>query len=194
MPRRKAKAKKDSKKKTDQLTRRTVLKMGAAAGAATVIAPTILTSKKSSVFAQSSVTEPIICQEEPDNSPPHHPFVDSLPIPLPAFPTNLNPAPQETANTLAGEAARAPHQRWAEFQPDVEYHLVARAATHRFHSDYLPSYIWAFNGQIPGSADSQRLRPPDGCALPKQSANSDGSHGLWQDRDHNPPAQRPSRV
>jgi hypothetical protein len=114
------------------------------------LAPTILTSKKSfKAYADGTVTEPEVCAEEPDNSPPHHPFVDNLPVPLPGIPTILIPPPQQNANTLAGEAARAPHQRWAEFMPDVQYHLVAKAATHRFHSDYEPSYVWAFNGQVP---------------------------------------------
>jgi FtsP/CotA-like multicopper oxidase with cupredoxin domain len=144
--------KKGRKKKESDLNRRDVLKLGAVAGAATVLGPTVLTSKKSSVFAFDGDTppaEPIICAEEPDLSPPHRPFLDTLPIPLPGIPVNLNPPPQEVANTGAGEAARANHQRWAEFQPDVEYHAVAKAALHRFHADYLPSYIWAFNGLYP---------------------------------------------
>jgi FtsP/CotA-like multicopper oxidase with cupredoxin domain len=149
--RRKEIKKKGSRKKDSDLSRRDVLKLGAAAGAASVLAPTVLTSKKSSVygFDGETVTEPVICVEEPDNSPPHVPFRDTLPIPLPGIPVNLNPPPQQNANTGAGEATRAPHQRWAEFQPDVEYHMVARPALHRFHADYQPSYIWGFNGLFP---------------------------------------------
>ena len=52
----------------------------------------------------------------------------------------------------AGEAARAPHQRWSQFgtQPGRrEHEFVARPALHTFHSDYSPTYIWGFNGRYP---------------------------------------------
>jgi FtsP/CotA-like multicopper oxidase with cupredoxin domain len=144
--RKEIKKKGSRKKKGSELTRRDVLKLGAAASAATV-----LTSKKSSVFGFTGAapTEPVICADEPDNSPPHTPFRDTLPIPLPGIPVFLNPSPQEAANTGAGEAARANHQRWSEFHPDVTYQNVAAPTTHRFHADFQPSYIWAFNGQYP---------------------------------------------
>lgn len=144
-PRKKAKGTQDPK-----ITRRSMLKIGAAAGAATVLGPTILTSKKSSVFAQEGVPEPVLCGTAPPISPPTTPFVDMLPIPNTASPKNLNPAPTEAANIGGGEAARAAHQRWAEFLPTVNYRLEVRAATHQFHSDLLPSYIWGFNGKYPG--------------------------------------------
>ena len=51
---------------------------------------------------------------------------------------------------LAGEAARAAHQRWEQFLPQVHYHSIATPALHQFHSDLLPSYLWAFNGFYPG--------------------------------------------
>lgn len=138
-------------KETTEISRRDMLKLGAAAGAATVLGPTILTSRKSTVFAQGTVAEPVLCAPTPvPQSPPHTPFVDDLPIPTPAIPTILNPLPTRTANTTNGEAARDPHQRWFEFNPSVMYLLEAKAGTHRFHRDYLPSYIWGFNGQYPG--------------------------------------------
>ncbi|MEW6210707.1 MAG: multicopper oxidase domain-containing protein, partial [Acidobacteriota bacterium] len=143
--------KKESRKKEGEVSRRTVLKMGAAAGAATVLSPIILTSKKSSVFGQTGVAEPVLCAPTPvPQSPPHTPFVDNLPIPFPAVPQFLSPAPTKAANIAGGEAARDDHQRWEEFNPSVTYQLEARASTHQFHSDYLPTYIWGFNGKYPG--------------------------------------------
>jgi FtsP/CotA-like multicopper oxidase with cupredoxin domain len=148
--------KKSNKKKKEGesnkgIPRRTVLKMGAAAGAATVLGPMILTSKKSTVYAAGTVTEPTLCAPTPvPQSPPHTPFVDNLPIPSPAIPKFLSPAPTEFANTGGGEAARDPHQRWAEFTPAVTYQLEAKAGTHQFHRDYLPSYVWGFDGKYPG--------------------------------------------
>lgn len=147
-----SKSKKDSKEKTSsKLTRRSMLKMGAAAGAVTILSPTILTSRKSTVYAQGTVAEPVLCAPTPvPQSPPHTPFVDDLPIPSPAVPQFLSPTPTENANIGGGEAARDPHQRWAEFTPAVTYQLEMKAGTHQFHRDYLPSYIWGFNGKYPG--------------------------------------------
>jgi FtsP/CotA-like multicopper oxidase with cupredoxin domain len=156
MPRKKVNEKKGESehskdlRKRSQMTRREVLKMGAAAGAVTILSPTILTSRKSTVFAQGTVAEPVLCAPTPvPQSPPHTPFVDDLPIPFPAVPQILSPAPTKTANTTNGEAARDPHQRWEEFTPAVTYQLEARAGTHQFHRDYLPTYIWGFEGKYP---------------------------------------------
>jgi FtsP/CotA-like multicopper oxidase with cupredoxin domain len=147
MPKKKAP---NSNEEASKLTRRDMIKMGAAAGAVTILSPTILTSKKSSVFGQTGVAEPILCAPTPvPPSPPTTPFLDNLPIPFPAIPQFLFPAPTENANIAGGEAARAPHQRWAEFTPAITYQLEARAAEHQFHSQLLPSYIWGFNGRYP---------------------------------------------
>ncbi len=138
-------------KRKPQFTRRDMLKMGAAAGAVTVLSPTILTSRKSSVLAQGAVAEPVLCAPTPvPQSPPHTPFADNLPVPPVAIPQFLNPLPTKNANIAGGEAARAPHQRWEEFNPSVTYLLEGRASTHQFHSDFLPTYIWGFNGKYPG--------------------------------------------
>jgi FtsP/CotA-like multicopper oxidase with cupredoxin domain len=111
----------------------------------------ILTSRKSTVYAQGTVAEPVLCAPTPvPQSPPHTPFVDDLPIPFPAIPQFLNPAPTKAANIAGGEAARDDHQRWEEFNPSITYLLEARAGTHQFHRDYLPTYIWGFNGRYPG--------------------------------------------
>ena len=131
----KTKGKKKTKKELE-LSRRTMLKLGAAAGAGSVLAPAIFTSKKSSVFAQSGVPEMVtpLCNQTgaAPTSPPTTPFVDMLPVPNTASPKNLNPAPTELANTGGGEAARAPHQRWAEFLPAVNYRLEVKAGLHQF--------------------------------------------------------------
>jgi FtsP/CotA-like multicopper oxidase with cupredoxin domain len=155
MPRKKDNESNESEHSEDlktrsKITRRKVLKLGAAAGAVTILSPTILTSKKSTVYAQGTVTEPVLCGAVANPSPPHTPFVDNLPVPSIAIPQILNPAPTMNANTLNGEAARDPHQRWNEFNPSITYQLTAQAGTHKFHNDYLPSYIWGFNGQYPG--------------------------------------------
>src|ERR1051325_11161140 len=148
MPKKKATESKGSK-----ITRRELIKRGAGAGAVTIFAPTILTSKKSSVFAQTGVTEPLLCNQPPAAapvSPATTPFVDNLPIPFPAIPQILSPAPTQNANLGGGEAPRDPHQRWAEFNPSITYQLEAKSGTHKFHNDLQPSYIWGFNGVSPG--------------------------------------------
>jgi len=131
-----------------KVTRRTVLKTGAAAGALTV-----LTSRKSSILASppppSPPAEPVLCGTVAPASPPTTPFVDNLPIPFPAFPSFLSPAPTKAANIGGGEAARADHQRWTEFLPDITYRLEAKSSLHTHHRDYSPTYMWTFNGVYP---------------------------------------------
>jgi FtsP/CotA-like multicopper oxidase with cupredoxin domain len=129
------------------LDRRTVLKTGALLGAAAV-----LTSKKSLVLAQgapSSPAPPVLCGTTAPVSPPTRPFLDALPVPLPALPQILNPFPTKAANTGANEAARDPHQRWEQFLPLVQYRMVAAPSLHQHHADLLPSYMWTFNGRYP---------------------------------------------
>jgi FtsP/CotA-like multicopper oxidase with cupredoxin domain len=129
------------------ISRRSVLKIGAAAGAAGVLAPSLLNPSEALGF--QTVAEPVICVT-PAASPPHHPFVDEFRAPFPADDHPLSPQPQEFANTGAGEAARAPHQRWSQFAPaHFTYELIAQAGLHTFHPDYSPTYIWGFNGQYP---------------------------------------------
>ena len=153
MPRKRADHQKRAKKNGSSggVSRRDVLKIGAAAGAATVIAPTMLTSRKT--LAAQAVAEPDLeaCRAagEPADSPPHTPFRDTFTAPFPAIPQDLNPAPTKEQNVAGGEALRVDHQRWEEFPPQVEYELEAKAATHVFHSDYSPTYIWGFNGRYP---------------------------------------------
>src|SRR5215208_7565043 len=115
MPKKKAKNRQGVVEKTEgTISRRNVLKIGAAAGAATVLAPNIL--KNSEVLAfQQSVPKPLVqCTASP-GSPAHTPFKDELPIPFPAIDHPLNPQPTEAPNLNADEADRANHQRWAQF-------------------------------------------------------------------------------
>jgi FtsP/CotA-like multicopper oxidase with cupredoxin domain len=155
MSRNKAKSRKRSGKKTAEMNRRDVLKIGAAAGAVTVLAPSILGSGSALARAVSSQshddppTEPVICATNPTNSPPTTPFVDNFSAPFPAIPQNLSPAPTKARNESGGEAERADHQRWEEFPVDLEYELEAMAGLHTFHSDFSPTYIWGFNGAYP---------------------------------------------
>ena len=148
-----SKKRKKTKKESSGVSRRDMLKMGGAAGAATILGPTMLTSWKAyaSNAAIAPPAEPVLCGATPPASPPTTPFVDSLPIPFPAVPTILFPTPTKSANTENGEANREDHQRWEQFSPDIFYYQEARAATHSFHTDLLPSYFWGFNGRYPAS-------------------------------------------
>jgi len=132
-----------------KVKRRTVIQAGAAIGAAAII-----TSKKS--LAQEYPPPPPpppgpqLCGTTAPTSPPTTPFVDPLPIPAAAPTTFLNPAPTKAANIAAGEAARANHQRWEQFPPQVHHHVIAAPSLHRFHANLSQSYLWTFNGQYPG--------------------------------------------
>src|SRR5262245_50257238 len=149
-----SKKRKKTKKESSDITRRDMLKMGGAAGAATILGPTMLTSWKAYASQPTVATppaEPVLCGATPPASPATTPFVDSLPIPFPAVPTILFPTPTKAANTDNGEANRDDHQRWEQFSPDIFYYQEARAATHSFHRDLLPSYFWGFNGRYTAS-------------------------------------------
>jgi len=151
MPKKKGRNRQGVGEKTEgTISRRNVLKIGAAAGAATVLAPNIISPRKASAFA---VDPPATqCLVAPNNrSPAHTPFVDELPIPFPAIDHPLSPQPQMVANTGAGEWPRADHQRWNQFTPaQVTTELEARPGLHKFHSNYGDTYIWGFNGVYPG--------------------------------------------
>ena len=161
MPKKKAKNRQGVGKKTDgTISRRNVLKLGAAAGAATVLAPNIITTRKAFAFADP-VAPPLVQCTAAVRSPVHTPFVDELPIPFPAIDHPLNPQPTEVANQAQGEWDRADHQRWAQFTPaHVTTELEARPGTHTFHSDWGPSYVWAFNGVYPGPTVLNRYGKP----------------------------------
>ena len=128
------------------ITRRTALKMTAAAGAVTM-----LTSKKSWAFDLPPVPpEPADCTPNPGHSPATTPFVQALPIMPAAVPTILNPQPTQSANTAAGEAARADHQILEPVFPFVQYDISVQPALHQFHPELPPSYTWGYNRIYPG--------------------------------------------
>jgi len=131
------------------MTRRTALKLGAAAGVVTV-----LTSRKSFSLPIGSPPqpppEPTVCSPNPTHSPATTPFVQALPIPPIARPFKLSPAPTKSANLAAGETSRADHQRWEEFQPQDQYDFTLVPANHTFHPDLGPTYCWTYNGIYPG--------------------------------------------
>src|SRR5215208_1400631 len=119
MPKKKAKNRPGIENNTEStISRRNVLKIGAAAGAVTVLAPTMLTSSKAMAYQETIPEKPLApCTANPDGSPAHTPFKDELPIPFPAIDHPLSPQPQEAPNLNANEADRADHQRWAQFTP-----------------------------------------------------------------------------
>lgn len=143
----KLKAKKLTKAQNGSgMTRRTALKLGAAAGVVTV-----LTSRKSLAQALPAIPpEPADCTPQPTNSPATRPFVQALPIPSIAIPTILNPQPTLSANTAAGEAPRADHQDFAQFFPLVQYDISIQPTLHQFHPDIPATYCWGYNGIYPG--------------------------------------------
>src|SRR3989442_455257 len=92
-------------------------------------------------------------------SPPTRPFVVELPIiPVAQAVPTLNPAPD--INPVAGEAPRAPHQRWNEFLPKKFYDIHEREADHSFHPDLPLSKIWGYNGIFPGPTFHARYGEP----------------------------------
>lgn len=169
MPKEKANNRPEIEKETEStISRRNVLKIGAAAGAAGVLAPSLLTPGDALGF-QQTVTEPIRCEIvldqngnpvtiNPGPGPSHTPFLDEFTAPFPAVDLDeLVPPPQETRNTGAGEAPRDPHQRWAQFTPaHFLYSMEAKAGEHRFHSEFGLTYVWGFNGLYPAPTPLQR--------------------------------------
>jgi FtsP/CotA-like multicopper oxidase with cupredoxin domain len=156
MPKNKANNRPEIEEKTEgTISRRDVLKIGAAAGAAGVLAPSVLNPSEALGF--QTVAEPVLCVQPSGPSPAHHPFVQEFAAPFPAADHPLNPMPTEFPNIGAGEAARAPHSRWAQFTPaHFTYELIARAGLHTFHPDFSPTYIWGFNGLYPAPTPLQR--------------------------------------
>jgi FtsP/CotA-like multicopper oxidase with cupredoxin domain len=161
MPKNEAENGPDVEQKTEgRISRRNVLKIGAAAGAVGVLAPSVLTSSEVLGF-QGSVAEPVRCDTDPLNpagpGPDHVPFVDEFAAPFPAVDLEeLVPPPQKVANTPA-EAPRADHQRWEQFTPaHFMYEMDARAGLHTFHSNFSPTYVWGFNGVYPAPTCLQR--------------------------------------
>jgi len=132
--------------KSKGMTRRTMLKASAAAGAVTM-----LTSRKSLAQSLPPIPpEPTDCTPNPGKSPPTTPFVQALPIPPVAVPTILNPQPTLSANTAAGEAPRADHQDFNQFFPLAQYEIFIQPLLHQFDPAIPPTYCWGYNGIYPG--------------------------------------------
>jgi len=160
MPKKKAKDRQRVAKKTEgTISRRTVLKIGAAAGAATVVAPNLLTSGTALGF-QETIAEPVLCVTPP-TSPPHHPFVQEFAAPFPADDHPLSPQPTEFPNLGAGEADRAPHPRWTQFSPaHFTYDMSAQAGLHTFHPDFSqPTFGASMAGFQPQHSSGNTANP-----------------------------------
>jgi len=93
-------------------------------------------------------------------SPPTPPFVAELPIPPVAQPVTTPLSPTPDVNPVAGEATRAPHQRWNEFFPQKFYEIHEREAYHSFHPNLPASKIWGFDGIYPGPTFHARYGEP----------------------------------
>ena len=105
MPKNEANNRPEIENKTEgTISRRSVLKIGAAAGAAGVLAPSMLTSNEALGF--QTIPEPGTCAST--ISPNHHPFVDEFTAPFPADDHPLSPPPSEFPNLGAGEARERP--------------------------------------------------------------------------------------
>ncbi|MEP7243424.1 MAG: multicopper oxidase domain-containing protein [Gammaproteobacteria bacterium] len=136
---------------TRDVSRRTALKLGATAGVAAALASRHAGAQEQDYPPPTPPPEPAVCSTRPTNSPATRPFVHALPIPPAAVPSStLFPAPARVANLAFGEAPRADHQRWNEFLPHFHFNVSARPAMHQFHPDIPPSYVWSFNGIVPG--------------------------------------------
>jgi FtsP/CotA-like multicopper oxidase with cupredoxin domain len=87
-------------------------------------------------------------------SPPNTPFQDPLPIPPTLAVKTLNPAPTKAANTAAGEAARADHQKWEQFLPQKTYEIEQVAVSEQFYpavNGVPPSTTWRFRDTVNGN-------------------------------------------
>ena len=164
MPKKKAENRPEIEKKTEStISRRSVLKIGAAAGAAGVLAPRVLTSE--ALGFQQTPSEPIRCDLDangnpinPGPGPSHTPFLDEFTAPFPAVDLDaLVPAPQKVRNEAAGEAPRDDHQRWDQFTPaHFLYSMEAKPGLHKFHANFGDTYVWGFNGVYPAPTPLQR--------------------------------------
>ncbi|MGH8760550.1 MAG: multicopper oxidase family protein, partial [Burkholderiales bacterium] len=131
--------------------RRTFLKLGAAA----VLTPLLVNGR--SAVAKDGGKETAAPIFPP--SPPTLPWQIELATAIDQLqPVVLDPAPMEVANAAAGEAGRAPHQRWNELYvaprqfPPIHYELSAKEnPAWVFNPAYPPQRIWGYEGNTPGS-------------------------------------------
>ena len=113
----------------------------------TILGPTILTSRKSTVYAQGTVTEPVLCAATPvPQSPPHTPFVDDLPVPYPAIPQY----PESCADPERQHGGRRGRARAASTLGRIQ------------PVDYLPA---GGQGRNPSSSTVTTCRPTSGVSM-----------------------------
>jgi FtsP/CotA-like multicopper oxidase with cupredoxin domain len=153
------------KESSDGRTRRAFLKGTTAAMAV----PLMLTSHKSEAQTSRSPLPP---------SPPTLPWQVSLPnaiTPLQSA-SSLYPAPTEAPNLAAGEAGRAPHQRYSELcrSPETYEMTVMENPSWVFNPAYPPQPIWGFTGNpsdaatTPGPTIFARYGRPIICRIHNQ--------------------------
>ena len=127
--------------------RRNVLKLGAAATAATALP------------AQLGFTSALA------KDPPPGPNTPAFMVPLPVYApkaaeSTLYPAPTHDANTAAGEAGRDAHAGWDEWPAQKAYSLHVKEGMHSFHP-FLPTQkIWGYDGIFPGPTFVERYGVP----------------------------------
>jgi len=149
VPTKQAKNKQRKKKQPFEMSRRTVLKAGAVAGGVALVTST--KSFPTHLIEPTANAQTDDCMINPGVSPPTSAFVQALPIPPVAVPVpSLNPAPTKHANITGGEAARATHQKWSQFLPQVFYKVHTKPGMHRFHPELPLSPIWGYDGIVPG--------------------------------------------
>jgi FtsP/CotA-like multicopper oxidase with cupredoxin domain len=149
VPHKVTKDKKGKKKAQSGMSRRTLLKTGAVAGGVALITST--KSFPTHLLEPTAHAQHSDCLINPGVSPPTSAFVQALPIPpVKQSVASLNPAPTKEANIGGGEAARAKHQKWSQFLPQVLYDVHTMPGTHQFHPELPPTPIWGYDGIVPG--------------------------------------------
>jgi FtsP/CotA-like multicopper oxidase with cupredoxin domain len=142
-------------------SRRNVLKLGAAATAATVVPASVGIS-------------PAVAGDPPPG-PATPPFMEPLPVYAPKTPETLNPLPECYANTAQWECGREPHQGWYEWLPQKTYMLRVKPGMHSFHPHLPTQEIWGYDGIFPGPTFVSRYGEPTIVRIKNElPANSTG--------------------
>jgi FtsP/CotA-like multicopper oxidase with cupredoxin domain len=128
-------------------TRRDLMKMGLIGATGMLLPIKGLSARARDPYGRKPLDDP--------ESPPTDPWLEEMPRLQVAQPVVLNPAPQRIANTAAGEAPRADHQRWdefvARFGAAVTYeNIAAQTSGHILHPQLPPQTLFSYNGQVPG--------------------------------------------
>jgi len=128
-------------------TRRDLIKMGLIASSGMLIPKKGLSARARDPYARIPLDNP--------ESPPTGLWEEEMPRLQVATPVTLTPAPQKVANTGAGEAPRADHQRWDEFvtrfgAPVTYENIAAQTSGHILHQDLPPQTLFSYNGMVPG--------------------------------------------